>query len=225
MVRFNIMPDYRAAFHQELQKIEIHVIQLFVFVAEDIGVATDALLGRNPEGFRIVSERETLIDGLYRQVENLLNKELLLEAPVAADFRLLITMVRVVPELERSHDLVVDIAEHSTHMLNEDLSPRTRGLVESMGDAAGEMWNRVAAAWQERDAGAAEALEERDDDLDSLHATLLAELASGRTSLPVAMDMTLVARYYERLGDHAVNIARRVAYIAGATTDPSSSHL
>jgi phosphate transport system protein len=218
------MRDHRAAFHQELQKIEIHVIQLFVFVAEDIGVATDALLGRNPEGFKIVSEREALIDSLYRQVENLLNKELLLEAPVAADFRLLITMVRVVPELERSHDLVVDIAEHSTHMLNEELSPRTRGLVESMGETACAMWNRVAAAWQEREAGAAEALEERDDDLDSLHATLLAELASGRTSLPVAMDMTLVARYYERLGDHAVNIARRVAYIAGSTTDTSTPH-
>jgi phosphate transport system protein len=218
------MPDYRAAFHQELQNIEIHVIQLFVFVAEDIGVATDALLGRNAEGFKIVSERETLIDSLYRQVESLLNKELLLEAPVAADFRLLISMVRVVPELERSHDLVVDIAEHSTHMLNEELSPRTRGLVESMGETAGAMWDRVAAAWQERDASAAEALLERDDDLDSLHATLLAELASGKTSLPVAMDMTLVARYYERLGDHAVNIARRVAYIAGSTTDASPSH-
>jgi phosphate transport system protein len=217
------MPNYRSAFHQELQNIEIHVVQLFVFVAEDIGVATDALLGRNAEGFQVVSERETLIDGLYRQVETLLNRELVLEAPVAADFRLLISMVRVVPELERSHDLVADIAEHSTHMLNEELSPRARGLVQSMGDTAGGMWNRVATAWQERDAGAAETILERDDDLDSLHAALLAELASGRMSLPVAMDMTLVARYYERLGDHAVNIARRVAYIAGSTTDTRSS--
>jgi len=51
--------------------------------------------------------------------------------------------------------------------------------------------------------------------MDELHASLLAELASGRMALPVTMEMTLVARFYERLGDHAVNIARRVVYLAG----------
>ena len=51
--------------------------------------------------------------------------------------------------------------------------------------------------------------------MDELHSSLLAELASGRMALPVAMEMTLVGRFYERLGDHAVNIARRVAYLAG----------
>ena len=51
--------------------------------------------------------------------------------------------------------------------------------------------------------------------MDELHASLIAELASGRMALPVTMEMTLVARFYERLGDHAVNIARRVVYLAG----------
>jgi len=51
--------------------------------------------------------------------------------------------------------------------------------------------------------------------MDELHASLLAELASGLMALPVTMEMTLVARFYERLGDHAVNIARRVVYLAG----------
>jgi phosphate transport system protein len=77
------------------------------------------------------------------------------------------------------------------------------------------MWSTCASAWYQRDREAADALEEQDDDMDSLHGALMAELASGRMSLPVAMDMTLVARYYERLGDHAVNIARRAAYVAG----------
>ena len=58
--------------------------------------------------------------------------------------------------------------------------------------------------------------EERDDEMDQFHASLLAELASGRMALPVTMEMTLVARFYERLGDHAVNIARRVIYLAGS---------
>jgi phosphate transport system protein len=84
-----------------------------------------------------------------------------------------------------------------------------------MGDTASDMWNQAADAWYQRDRTAAEALTDRDDDLDSLHAALIAELASGKMSLPVTMDMTLVARYYERLGDHAVNIAHRVVYLAG----------
>ena len=65
-------------------------------------------------------------------------------------------------------------------------------------------------------------LQERDDDLGTLHSTLTAELASGSTKLPVAMDMTLVARYYQRLGDHALNIARRVAYLAGGRTSETT---
>jgi phosphate transport system protein len=124
-------------------------------------------------------------------------------------------MLRIVPELERSHDLVVHIAEHATHMLGDELSPRCRGLVQRMGETATDMWNQAANAWHQRDQEAAELLEERDDDLDSLHGALLAELAAGKMSVPVVMDMTLVGRFYERLGDHSVNIARRVAYLAG----------
>jgi phosphate transport system protein len=87
-----------------------------------------------------------------------------------------------------------------------------------MGDAAVEMWNQATNAWYQRDSSVAEMLDERDDELDGLHSALLAELASGKVSLPVAMEMTLVARYYERLGDHAVNITRRVLYLAGPQT-------
>ena len=58
-------------------------------------------------------------------------------------------------------------------------------------------------------------LAERDDEMDDLHASLIAELASGQMAIPVTMEMTLVARFYERLGDRAVNIARRVVYLAG----------
>ena len=62
-------------------------------------------------------------------------------------------------------------------------------------------------------------LDERDDEMDELHTSLTAELASGAMTLPVTMEMTLVARFYERLGDHAVNVARRVIYLAGSSAD------
>jgi phosphate transport system protein len=121
-----------------------------------------------------------------------------------------------VPELERSHDLVVEIARLADHILSEDLSPRSRGLVGRMGNLASGMWRQATDAWNERDRSAAVVLGERDDEMDELHASLIAELASGQIALPVTMEMAVVARLYKRLGAHAANIARRVAYLAGS---------
>jgi phosphate transport system protein len=113
----------------------------------------------------------------------------------------------------------VQIAARAGHILGDDLSVRTRGLIQRMGDLASGMWRMAADSWYHRDRSASFALADRDDEMDELHASLIAELASGSMALPVTMEMTLVARDYERLGAHAVNIARRVVYLAGPPTD------
>jgi phosphate transport system protein len=147
-----------------------------------------------------------------------------LQAPVASDLRFLLSVLRITPELERSHDLVMQIANRANHILSEDLSTRSRGIVERMGNLVSSMWRQAADSWYQRDRTAADALSERDDEMDELHASLIAELASGRMTLPVTMEMTLVARFYERLSAHAVNIARRVVYLAGsAANKPAGS--
>ena len=118
-------------------------------------------------------------------------------------------------EFERSHHLVAQIASRAGHIRSEDLSPHSRRLVERMGNLVSGMWRQAADSWYQRDSTAAVALRERDDEMDDLHASLIAELASGQMGIPVTMEMTLVARSYERLAAHAVNIARRVVYLAG----------
>ena len=185
-------------------------------VAEDLPGATDALLSGDNDVVKVLAERDKVIDALYPEIEELVNREILLQAPVASDLRFLLSVLRIVPELERSHDLVVDIARRADHILSGELSPRGRGLIERMGSLVSDMWREAADSWYKRDRTAAEALGERDDEMDDLHASLIAELASGRMTLPVTMEMTLVARYYERLAAHAVNIARRVIYLAGS---------
>jgi phosphate transport system protein len=90
-----------------------------------------------------------------------------------------------------------------------------------MGDLAAAMWRQAADSWYQRDRSAAFSLRERDEEMDELHSSLMAELASGKMAVPVAMEMALVARDYERLGAHAVNIARRVVYLAGSADLPS----
>ena len=80
------------------------------------------------------------------------------------------------------------------------------------------MWRAAADAYADRDGTAAEHLDELDDELDELHDRLIAELAKGEVDVSVAMDMALVARFYERLGDHALHITERIRYLAGSTT-------
>ncbi len=210
------MVENRQEFQRDLETIEAKVIELFAMVAEDLPGATHALLSGNNDVIEVLTERERAIDSLYLEIESLANREIALQAPVASDLRFLLSVLRIVPELERTHDLVMQIASRANHILGEDLSLRSRGLVERMGEIASEMWRQAADSWYQRDRLAAAALDERDDEMDELHASLMAELASGGMALPVTMEMTLVAHFYERLGDHAVNIARRVVYLAGS---------
>ncbi|HEY2126104.1 MAG TPA: PhoU domain-containing protein [Streptosporangiaceae bacterium] len=209
------MVEHRQEFQRELDAIEAKVIELFAMVAEDLPRATEALLSGNTDTLRALAEREQMVDALYPEIEELANREIVLQAPVASDLRFLLSVLRIVPELERSHDLVIDIAHRANHSLSGDLSPRSRGLVEGMGQLVTDMWRVAVDSWYQRDRNAAAVLQDRDEEMDELHASLIAELASGQMALPVTMEMTLVARSYERLAAHAVNIARRVVYLAG----------
>ena len=213
------MVEHRQEFQRELEAIEAKVIELFAMVAEDLPRATQALLTGDSEAFAVLVEREQVIDALYPEIEDLVNGEILLQAPVAQDLRFLLSVLRIVPELERSHDLVIQIAAMANHILGEDLSPRSRGLVERMGKLASAMWRQAADSWYQRDRSAAAQLQGRDEEMDQLHASLIAELASGSMSIPVTMEITLAGRAFERLGAHAVNIARRVMYLAGTSPD------
>ena len=206
--------ELRRAFRRQLADIDERIEQLFAMVTEGLAAATDAVLAGDRDVIRVLSERDTAVDQVQRDVEALVDEVLTRQSPVAEDLRLLLSVLRIVPELERSHDLVEHIARRGAQGLGAELSPRARGLVERMGERGIEMWRLASDAWTARDGAMAAVLAERDDELDELHATLCAEVALGATSVPVAMEMALVARFYERLGDHAVNVTRRTAQLA-----------
>jgi phosphate transport system protein len=215
------MAEHRQEFERDLEAIEAKVIELFALIAEDLPEATTALLSGNNDVMQKLLERDKTISALYQDTEQLANRDILLQAPVAKDLRFLLSVLRVLTEFELSHDLVIQIASRANHFLSDELSPRARGIVERMGSLASDMWRQAADGWYQRDRSAALALSERDDEMDQLYSSLIAELASGRMTLPVTMEMTLVARFYERLGDHAVIVARRVVYLAGTAPDQS----
>ena len=209
--------ELRRGYHRDLEEIDAKVVQLFALVSEGVAAATDAFLAGDRAAAEALVDRDALIDALYRDIEALVQHQFALQQPMARDLRFLLSVLRVVPELERSGDLAEHIAQRAVRGLAGELSPRVRGLVEQMGRVAVAMWQEAADAYSERDAEAAARIDARDDELDELHVSLTAELVSGGLSVPVALEMALVARFYERLGDHAVNVATRVRYLVTGT--------
>ena len=206
--------ELRSAFHRELEAIDVQVRRLFALVIEGLGGATDALLAGDRQAARDLITRDQLLDTLYVDVEKVVQRQFALQGPMATDLRFLLSVLRIVPELERSGDLAEHIAQCAVRGITSELTPRLRGLVQQMGRVGVSLWQETARVFDEREAGAAERLRELDDELDDLHVSFIAELATGKVSVPVAIELALVGRFYERLGDHAVNIAARVDYLA-----------
>ena len=120
----------------------------------------------------------------------------------------------MLPDLERNGDLAEHVARRAARGLGGELSARSRGLVERMGEVAIHMWRATTDAYAERQPMAASVVDTLDDEMDDLHVSLTVEVVAGTMPLPVAVELAMVARFYERFGDHAVNLAKRVAVLA-----------
>ena len=188
---------------------------MFALISEGITAATNAFLGIDLEVARDVVAGDLLIDELKHDIEAEVEVRLVRgEAVSLHDARSMLAVLRIVPELERSGDLVEHIALRTPRRLSAEIPPRCRGIVEEMGRIASGMWRVTADAYADADADAASRLRTEDDTLDELHVLLTSQLAAAPISVATAIEMGLVARFYERLGDHAVNVARRVQDLA-----------
>ncbi len=192
-------------------QIDDKVLHMFALVSEGITAATEAFVGVDVEAARRLVADDPFIDELQSRIETLVEQRLLSgEAIQPRDARSMLAVLRIVPELERAGDLVEHIALRTPQRLAAEIPPASRAHLEEMGRVAAEMWRLAADAFADTDSSAAERLRRRDDSLDDLHVRLTEELAASDISVAMAMEMGLVARFYERLGDHAVNVARRV---------------
>jgi phosphate transport system protein len=217
-----IETELRRQFRQQLAAIEAGVVRLFALVGESIGAATESLLGADRDVARLVTGRDALVDELERELEELTELQLLTQSPMIGDMRYLVTVLRIVPQLERCADLAEHVAQRGLTGLATRVTPELRGLLEDMGGRCVAMWQEVGRAWSERDESAAARLDVADDELDRLHDELTASLATADIERVDLMQATLVGRFYERLGDHAVHIAERIAYVtSGRRSSPA----
>jgi phosphate transport system protein len=193
------------------------IVQIFALVGEAMAGATHALLSGDRELAKSVVDKDIAIDNLVNAIVMTAEMELLEnDALNVAERRRLLTLLRILPEVERNGDLAEHIARRAARGLGNEMSPRSRGLVERMGEVASTIWREATDVIIDGKLEQAGAIEEIDDELDDLHVSLTAELTSGSMTLPVAVETALLARFYERFGDHCVNLARRQVGRGGA---------
>jgi predicted phosphate transport protein (TIGR00153 family) len=179
-------------------------------VSEAIGWATVALLDQDVDRANQVIEGDRGIDERCEELAGLIKERLSGTRLDPSELENLVAVLQIVPELERSADLAEHIAQRTIGHLGGLISPRSRGLIQEMSQIAVRMWQLAGEAYRQRARDAGFRVADADDELDELATSLVTEGAAEGADPQVAVELALIARFYERLGDHAVNLSRRV---------------
>jgi phosphate transport system protein len=192
------------------QAIEHPILRLFGLVREALARATYALLNGDTDLAQAVIDGDLEIDEATEELELDVWSHIEAGDHSISDLRALVGILLILPELERSADLAEHIAHRALANIGAEMTPVARGIVQRMSEVAAEMWQLVAAAYSNHDARNLE-LAEEDEELDILHGRLTSEIEKADMPTNVVAQMTLISRFYERIGDHAVNLSRRIA--------------
>lgn len=210
--------DARPAFQQALDEVRADVLRLAALAVEAVPRATDLLLRMDLDAAQQLIEDDDIADALAIAIESRCDDLLTLQQPVATDLREIITALRLTAELERTIDLMVNVAKGTRRIYGSPLTPALSGLIEKMSEEAGRLLRLSIDSYAERNASLAAALGDMDDRLDELskdfiHAVFAAHHAEPGLGLQPCVQLALIGRYFERAGDHAVNIAERVQFM------------
>ncbi len=219
------MNELRGNFHEELDIVRDQLVTLAAHVSEAVPRATEALIDNNLELAQSVISRDDAIDLLSVQIEERCYALIALQQPMASDMRSIVTALSINGEYERSGDLAVNICKGLRRSYGMTLSPTLRGLITSMSEEAVRLTRLSIDAYAEGHAGLAAALPDIDDRLDDLQTDFIGAIFeahnAGSLQLQETVQLALIARYYERIGDHAVNIGDRVLYMVTGTNPES----
>jgi phosphate transport system protein len=209
--------ETRRAFHEDLQELCTDVLHLAALATEAIQGGTAALLQADIASAEQLMSRDQEMDDLTHGIEQRACALLARQQPMAVDLRLIVTVLRVIHELERMGDLMVNIDKTIRRLGTAELGPKVRGLIEAMGQQATEQVQAASEAFEQRDTTLAGRLRTMDDAMDDLQRDLFRAIFAGPNAddaaLQRAVQIALVGRYFERIGDHAVNVGERVEFM------------
>lgn len=206
----------RDQYYEQLDQIVDDLVLIIDRVRSAVAEATNALLDTDISIAEKVIANEKEIEESIDEVEERALVLLATQQPVATDLRQLVSTLRMVADLQRMSHLAVHVSKVARRRMPEPAVPQqVRPLVRGMAEVADSMIGSAAKIVSDRDLGAAAELELEDDQMDRLRKDLLRVLLEGewQHGVDTAIDLALLGRYYERVGDHAVNMARRVVYL------------
>jgi len=206
----------RNQYQQQLGRVLTELVEMAGGVRAALAAATRALLEADSQAAESVIAGDLAIDEARERIEEESFDILARQAPVATDLRMLVASLRMVADLERMGDLAVHVAKvarlrYPTQAVPAVLVP----TIQQMARTADEMIAAAAEIVATHDVQAARELEAADDEMDRLRRSMFRTLLSDdwASGVEPAIDLALLGRYYERVGDHAVSMARRIVFL------------
>jgi phosphate transport system protein len=218
------MPDSRPTFHHQLDDVQRDLLRAAARVTESITRGTEALLTLD------LAEAQAIIDGDHELNELTLDIEercftiLARQQPMASDMRAVVTAIRLTSEIERSGDLMVNVSKATRRLYGSPVPPALHGLLQAMAHEGVRLYRLAMDAYADGDATLAAAIDDMDDRLDQIHRDYIAEIfeasREGAFEVQAAVQLALIGRYYERIGDHAVNMGEKVCFLVTGEQAP-----
>ena len=214
-------------FEEELEQLKTRLLEMGGLAEDRLGLAMQALVKADQRRVDEVIGGDAAINTLHIEIDDRCFKLLALHQPMAVDLRAIVAAVKINTDLERVGDLAVNIAEAVRRYLRH---PPVKELIDipRMAGIAQGMLRDALDAFVRRDTGLAQSVLEADDALDALKTQVFRELLTymlqdPRTIEP-ALDLILISRHLERIGDHATNVAEDVIFMVSARDVRHAGH-
>ena len=205
----------RNRFDEQLHTLNHELLEMGALIERAIRSATDALVKQDVEAALQAIAADKEVDQAERDIESLCLKLLLQQQPVARDLRLISSALKMITDMERIGDQASDIAELVIYLSKEPYIKELSHLPQ-MAETAIRMVSSALDAYVRKDLVLAQQVMDMDDRIDALFVTvkdeLIALIRNDAAAGSQAIDLMMIAKYYERIGDHAQNIAEWVEY-------------
>ncbi len=204
----------REYYESQLATLNTEMIQMGALCEDAISGAIQALLEDNKSLAEKVGNIEMQVDQYERDIERLCMRLLLMQQPVATDLRVVSSALKMISDLERIGDQAFDISDITKHVSFREYESKVH--IKEMAKAAIGMVTDSVDSYVKKDVDLAKKVAKADDQVDALFLKVREELVAlvrtNRDMAEGALDLLMIAKYLERIGDHAVNVAEWVIY-------------
>ena len=203
----------REKFNEQLEQLNVELIKMGALCEEGISAATKAMLDEDDTLREAANAAEREIDQKERDIESLCMKLLLQQQPVASDLRAISAALKMISDMERIGDQAADIAEITRFTVTSPVTSRVP--IAEMARCAIGMVTDSIDSYVRKNLDLAQSVVRKDDEMDEMFlnvkSDLIRHIGQGDDG-EVCIDLLMIAKYLERIGDHAVNIAQWVEY-------------